>query len=1346
MFKFEDGILKIQKVEVPKVDVNIMGDLQESYRQYISDTVHEDMQYLMEELRSYIGMEDLELVTRVGSLQAQTYMKTQVKNGKYFYPVLGYFKRRGMKITTEWELLRIPYMDDYGKINVDGASKVVLMIQRAAEDISYTMKNNMFNIAMPHANIRIYGSSKWVKMAYGKYRYHMHDIIAAMLWAAGDKTRMSDIFTNTFLLNAMKLDSLVDYQYVYQDVVNNTRRSNTVKDSDLLSRLKSSQYRLGSTRDALNETLTLDRAVGKTLSRDVLSYKAGTPITKEMVQEFKRNRVNIIHVQNTSVPTGYFLATQAPIIITQIPKGMKNCELLRRRFPQYASALYIPEDIHLDIGEAIVIANNTELTSDQIELLIHGGYTSLNVTAGNSKKIIRFSFEREIVGNYTARLGELTTDIPAGRSADEWVYYYNNPSLEPSNPEYLTCHDFIGIVSMMGEIMLTGKSALLDRDTSFLKKVMLIDDVFSETLRSTIKEFVTKYHSNIANHIQDTNSTNPFWSLTSKWISKMNDERYLAPADTVNLSAEVSQVCHVNTILPSSSEVVDEQRHLSMLFYGRICPYETPAGKKLGLVNTKAIGARIKNGLLYTPYRKVLPTANGIRISNKVTWLSVKDELGNKFGDILSLKQDSSGNYLNTPVLARIPNPDISDEPFIFKNIKAFDLANGYVFAVPELFLSPTATLIPFAGSDDPVRISYGLSQIRQSVYLAKSERTRVQTSMYKDIFGYSDSVKYMSPCDGQVISINNMLAVIRGNDGKEHTVQMQGHSHIGRLDATVELHVTPGQMVSEGECIAEAHKYPQPFVVRAPYDGKIVDISDTAITIERGAADSPYVNLDNADTIAIQNGRIMGQSAVFMNLHVSVGDRVHKGQILADTCASRDGYYSPSRNPLVAYMCWGTNYEDGVTATERASVNYTSIIAHKVTATVSKHHYKYTRANKVGGFKYCGPGDRIGSITMRSSISDEKGYQQAVRASTKAHGIPIEVNTVDDDAHSRTYAYHVLGFNKLGAGDKMSGRHGNKGVVSEVMPDSKAPQLKNGKTIEFCLNPCGVPSRMNFGQIYDAHLGLVATVLNVYIESNSFNGATLDEINYLMRYTWLLANTPAIGDNVTGVYNKAAFDATCSAFPELPKEFHEAVWCNIKNIIDWRGVFDPDGSAELYDPETDTFFEGRVTIGYPMYNKLMQEADEKINCRAGLLEEQYARTTSQPQKGVDSAKGQRMAEMELMALAAMGCSAFIDEILNEKSDNTGRRANAHLKQLGLDARVDSKSCYSRSVENLMYLLEACGVKLDVPKEIVDVSHTASVGKYCVDVPRLVKEQLKFIGNSKVEKKDTVADFEDMPD
>ena len=1336
MFKYEDGVLKIRKVDLPDIKTNVMSDLQQSYRTYITKTIFDDMEYIRDELRTYQGMETLDLKVRLGSLVSYTYNKSQTYQGKFYYPVIGTFSLKGHEVGRDMELLRIPFMDDYGKINVDGASRVVLMVQRAAEDISYDMKKGLFNIAMPYANVRIVANHNSVKMKYGKNSYNITDVITYMLYEAGDNTKLYDVFRNTYLINAFKLNAHAINKYVHDAFFSQ---------NPWISKFRSVQYKLGNTREALNNVLSIDRAAGCVLSRPVLDYPEGTTVTQSMIVEFKRARINCIYVQARELLTGYRL-TQS-LWFNEIPAGTQNCALLRRKLPQFADCTTIPEDVTLDKQNMIVLDENSPLDKEEAEFLLTIGYKSVLVHPGKSQSVLTYSFEREIVGNYTARLGELTDDIPEGRSADEWVYYYNNPTLAPIENDYLTAHDLIAITSVMGEIHVTGRTQLLNRDNSFLKKVMMINEVFSESLRRAGKTFVKRYHSNILAGIQSTVSGKAFYGLTGDWISYMNKERFLAPADTVNVSAEVSQVNHVVTLTESSAEILDEQRHLAMPFFGRICPYETPAGKKLGIVNTKALGAIVKNGLICTPYRKIIKTANGIRISKNVVYLSVKDELGHKFGDAMAFKYDDNGNILNTYILARIPNPDISDEPFIFSTIKAYDLADGYVPAYSEQFLSPTAALIPFAGSDDPVRISFGLSQIRQAIYLANSQRLRVRTPMYKDILSYSDSERFISPCDGIVKDVNNMHVDIQRFDGSMQTVLMQGSGHFGNTDVTVDVMVSEGQKVKTGDLLAEAYKYPQAFVVRAPYSGTVIGISDNSIEIAKYQPDSVVIDLSKVDRVQINNGRIMGQSAIFLNIKVSVGDHVEKGQILADTCMSRDGYYSPARSPLVGYISIGYNYEDGVCASERAAVDYTSIIAHTIDKKVSKKHYKSPKTNTLQGFKYCAKGDSVGKVTLKQDSNDTTKYEVAVRATEKANGIPYEVRTIEDTPNARTYRYHLLGFNKLQVGDKMAGMHGDKGVVSKVLKNSMAPQLRNGKVMDFIISPCGIPSRMNLGKMWHTHLGLVAEVLQVDIDTASFNGATADDVAYMLLYAWTLANNKSIGDNITKEYNKDIFNSVTSQFSKLPKEFHEEVWKHIENVIDWRGAFNPDGTGDVYDPETNTFYENAITFGYPTYLKLMQEADEKINARAGIMEEQYARTTSQPQKSDTSAKGQRMAEMELMALVAVGASKFIEEILNEKSDNIGKNINNHIKQLGLNYSLPDYCCKPRAVENLLYMCEAMGVKMEVPKEVADVSRTASQQKYKYDIKRIVQQNFSNKNyNATVAHTEMAEDFDAISD
>ena len=1354
-FKFNNGTLSIRKVDIDEnaLNVNIMEDLQQSYRKYLMETVLSDFKYFEEELRTYKGFADVSVVAKVGKLEQYKYNRTQVKQGNAYYPVEVSFYRSGQLVSKLPNMLRIPYMDDYGKLNMEGKNKVIISVQRSAEDISYNMKEGLFNIAMPYANVRIISSSKNMKMCYGKNRINMADIAVAMLYDAGDTKSLGDYIVNTIAVNALKINKNISAR---------SKSDSMHKQTDLLDKLQSEQYKLGNTREALNEALSIDRAEGYILSRDLLSYKQGTSITKAMISEFKRNRINEIYVKSSDIPSGYMLASPVPKVFVEIPAGTLNCNILRNKFPQYASEISIPVDLELNVNDAIYIPNDRPLTKDEVELMVNLGILSISVKASKTAKPITINFEREIVGNYTARLRELTTNIPAGRHADEWVYFFNNPNLEKSNPENLTAHDIVAIISTVGNILLTGKSTLLDRDTSFLKKVLMVNEIFSETLRATMKDTIKKYHNSLGDAINNQQKLYncPLTYLTTNWYSEMNKQRFLAQVETVNLASEVSQVNHINTEVMDSSSVKDEQRHLAMPFYGRICPYETPAGKKLGIVNTKAIGTKIENGLMKAPYHKVKRTSRGVSISKAITWLSVKEELDYKFGDILSLEFEDERNaegelvVKNTNILAKVPNPVASDEPFIFRNIKAHDLASGkggYVSVYPEQFLSPTAALIPFACSDNPVRISFGLSQIKQSVYLHNSEVPLVTTPMYEKIFQYSDRVTYSSPCVGRVVSIDNEKAVIVDDKGENHTVYIQLNNIMSTEDTILNVIATVGERVDVGTVLAEAHKYPQSFVTRAPFKCRVVKITTEAITISRNLMPQRKgsINLENDLSIPISNNRIMGQSAIFTNVRVSEGDIVEKDGILADTCVSRGGIYSPSRQPLVAYVSNGYNYEDGICATELASINYTSMIVHGKEHVVSKRNYPSINSSLSQGFNYCGPNSVIATLKM-SKGPDSEAREMKVTASRKEHGIPFETATIEDNRHSRTYKYYLLGFNKLQAGDKMSGRHGNKGVVSKVLKDSEAYQLLNGKTVEFVLNPCGVPSRMNLGQIYDAEAGLIATVLGIRIDVNAFNGATVDNLTMLMHYTYDLANTTAIGP-IGGPYNKAAFDAVCSKaeYKSLPKELHEYVWNNINNIVDWRGVFDEKGEAELYDPETDTMFDGRVTIGYPTFFKLMQEADEKINARSGPLDEQYARTSSQPQKAFDSAKGQRMGEMELMAYAAMGCSAIIDEVINEKSDNSGRRINNHLKQLGIDPILNPESCTARSVESLLYMLEACGVKVDLNDYqqaqsqsdfVADISRRASYNKETVNLQTVIRRN--FDPKDKITSQSEMTDFD----
>ena len=1249
MFEYdaEKNLLTIQKVKNIDVDLDLLRDQKESYQRYVTKTVYEDMDFLLEEIKKKKGIQDLTITTVVKPLFQGRFKRDVKKLGNSYYPVEITLKH-GIRTAGPFVALKIPYLDDFCKLNIDGRRKVIINEQRPAEDISYDSKKKVLNITVPSANISIFVTPKGIKVKYmGNKKCDMDLLVRASLYENGIKltdecgveVSLPQYFSNDYLLSTIQSNPY------FNDELN---ASNITKTS-ILQNFASDQYVLGETRDALNSFLNIDACLMETLSRPAGGYKVGTKITQSIMMDLKRKRVNEVYVEAMPHIDGMYLYNEKPLAYNHFPAGTKNCKILAERFPQYKHLAYLKEDITLDPMDPIFIEDGARLTKDDIEFLYIMGEKQITCRRTKSGEGVTYRFEREIVGNCTARLSDLVDVIPDDRRADEWVYYYNNPTLEPVDDTHLTPHDLLAIMSLLARIYTTGDNPLLNRDTSYLKKVNMINETFSENFRKTVPSYITTYSRAIDTMLVGQNTKNPFFMLTRMWIRNMQGARLLAEADTVNVAAEVTQVSHVSTVVESSNSVAEEMRHLAIPFYGRLCPYETPAGKKLGLVNTKAIGAHVQGNKLVTPYRRVKKTSAGITISNKVEYLSVKDEMHYKIGDILSLKQDGNGKYLNTKVIARIPNPELNGDKVIFGEVNSFEL--DYVNAHTEQHLSPTAALMPFACSNDAVRVSFGLNMLRQCIYIQHSEVPVVKTFMYDDIFRYSNTFLIKAKKSGMVVSIEANSMLLLYDDGEEEEV----------------------------------------------------DVPETRIT---------------------------NDSVTFLNYRVAEGERFSTGEILVDSCVSREGCFTPARNVLLAYISTGWNYEDAIEASEAASAKYVSIANNSVERLLPRSAKTSVTIGSANKFRYIDEGEVITNLSTLDNNDKDRQRKEPIRAIHES-GIFYDTDKLIEDNGDITYRCYLLGFNKLQRGDKMAGRHGNKGVVSRVTPNSHMPVLANGRHIELIVNPCGVPSRMNMGQIYEGHLGLAAYVLGIKTESDPFNGASAQDIKLLMNYAYDMANSKDSADAVRLQKN----------YPMLQDSLHKRVISNLANIWDWAGCFTPWGDAKLWDPVTETYFENEVTIGYSYFLKLVHEADHKLHVRAGMLEEQYNQVNKQPPKGARKGGGQRMGEMELCAVAAYGAQAFLHEIMNEKSDNAGARANIHLKALGYDVRVNDEYCVPRAVEALLYKLEAVGVHTEIDtNELPDFGLKNSMSKFTYDVRTIIRNRVKDSNNDPKQSNDDLLD------
>ena len=273
--------------------------------------------------------------------------------------------------------------------------------------------------------------------------------------------------------------------------------------------------------------------------------------------------------------------------------------------------------------------------------------------------------------------------------------------------------------------------------------------------------------------------------------------------------------------------------------------------------------------------------------------------------------------------------------------------------------------------------------------------------------------------------------------------------------------------------------------------------------------------------------------------------------------------------------------------------------------------------------------------------------------------------------------------------GDKIANRHGNKGVTPELRSNTEMPMFKNGEFVDLCYNPAGVSSRMNIGQILECNLGLAGYILGVRMRSDSFNGASVEEIKMLLSYAWHLANE----DDV---------DYVNKQFSELPIEFKEVCIKNLTWIRTWKGSFNEDGTAWMLNPRTGKYFETPVVVGINYIYKLVHEVTKKTHARGGFATEPYIEKTSAPTHGSSKLGGQRFGEMEIDALSAYGVSAFIQELMNGRGDNPVARNNLTVKAMhkGNNYMLDEKTGIRRSTEEFVNRMEALGVKIEFEEEL----------------------------------------------
>ena len=642
-----------------------------------------------------------------------------------------------------------------------------------------------------------------------------------------------------------------------------------------------------------------------------------------------------------------------------------------------------------------------------------------------------------------------------------------------------------------------------------------------------------------------------------------------------------------------------EVRDVHYTHYGRMCPIETPEGPNIGLINSLASFARVNEyGFVEAPYRvvdKSIDPSNPV-VTDNVIYLTADEE------DNFTVAQaneplDAEGHFVRNNVSGRYRD---ETSEFAKKNIDLMDVSPRMVFSV-------ATSMIPFLENDDANRALMGSNMQRQAVPLMITDAPVVGTGMETKA------------------------------------------------------------AVDSGVCVV------------AKNSGTVTECSSDKIVIKR---DDDAV-LDTYKLIKF--ARSNQSNSYNQKPIVFKGNHVNAGEVIADGASTYNGEIALGKNPLIGFMTWeGYNYEDAVLLSER-------LVEYDVYTSIHIEEYECAaRETKLGPEEITrdvpGVGDDalkdldergiirigaevragdilVGKVTPKGeteltaeerllrAIFGEKAREvrdTSLKVPHGAYGVVVDAKVFTREAGdelapgvTQNVRIYIAQKRKISVGDKMAGRHGNKGVVSRVLPVEDMPFLPNGRPLDIVLNPLGVPSRMNIGQVLEIHLSLAAKALGFNVATPVFDGANENDIMDMLE----VANDYVNGD----------WDDFKDKYKDvLDPGVVEYLGSHLENRKLWEGVpLSRDGKVRLRDGRTGEYFDSPVTIGHMHYLKLHHMVDDKIHARSTGP---YSLVTQQPLGGKAQFGGQRFGEMEVWALEAYGASYTLQEILTVKSDDvTGR-------------------------------------------------------------------------------------------
>jgi len=708
-----------------------------------------------------------------------------------------------------------------------------------------------------------------------------------------------------------------------------------------------------------------------------------------------------------------------------------------------------------------------------------------------------------------------------------------------------------------------------------------------------------------------------------------------------------------------------EVRDVHYSHYARICPIETPEGPNIGLIGSLATYARINEyGFIEAPYRRVDKVAG--RVTDEIVYMTADEE---DFYKVATANEpiNDDGSFVNDRIMVR-DKADIIEVP-----VSQVD----YIDVSPRQVVSVATAMVPFLENDDATRALMGSNMQRQAVPLLVPEAPVVGTGMeYKA--AHDSGVVILAKENGVVDKVSGDEVIIKDEHGERHR-----------------YHLTKFARSNQGTCI--------------------------------------------------------NQRPV-----VSAGQKIEKGDLLADGPSTEKGEIGLGRNALIGFMTWeGYNYEDAVLLSEKlvkediytsihieefeSEARETKLGPEEITRDIPNISDDAIKDLDEGGIIRIGAEVRAGDILVgkvtpkgETELTAEERLLRAIfgekarevrdtslRVPHGEGGIVVDVKIFTRENRdelspgvNEMVRVYIAQKRKISVGDKMAGRHGNKGVVSRILREEDMPFLPDGTPLQIVLNPLGVPSRMNLGQVLEVHLGLACRALGWHIATPVFDGATYDEIRECLELAKekMAAPIDPNDPNAERVF------------------FHNGKPLRLDLDEEGKRLFS-DGKLRLRDGRTGDYFENPVTVGIMYFLKLHHLVDDKMHARSTGP---YSLVTQQPLGGKAQFGGQRFGEMEVWALEAYGAANTLQEILTVKSDDTVGRVKTY------EAIIKGQNIPAPGVPESFKVLikELQALSLDI--KVLDAN------KHEIEIPELDPEDM-ISSDSASERDEEPEEKEDMP-